>query len=79
MAREGRSLTRAELEQLQSLKTGASLRGRGAWLYRRRRQPPEQRESVRQYAQCLGRAFQVQDDILDVTSTDEELGKPHRL
>ena len=31
---------------------------------------------MRQYAQCLGRAFQVQDDILDVTSTDEELGKP---
>ena len=25
--------------------------------------------------QALGRAFQVQDDILDVTSTDEELGK----
>ena len=30
---------------------------------------------MRDYAQALGRAFQVQDDILDVTSTDEELGK----
>ncbi len=29
-----------------------------------------------QYASALGRAFQIVDDILDVTSTFEELGKP---
>lgn len=28
------------------------------------------------YAECLGLAFQIVDDILDVTSTTEELGKP---
>ena len=28
------------------------------------------------YAESIGLAFQVQDDILDVTSTTEELGKP---
>ena len=28
------------------------------------------------YGECLGIAFQIQDDILDCTSTDEELGKP---
>ena len=34
-----------------------------------------QRCAVREYARCIGRAFQIQDDILDVTSTDQELGK----
>lgn len=28
------------------------------------------------YGECIGMAFQIQDDILDCTSTDEELGKP---
>ena len=36
----------------------------------------EQRGQVRSYAQALGRAFQVRDDMLDVTSSEEELGKP---
>jgi geranylgeranyl diphosphate synthase type II len=29
-----------------------------------------------EYAQSLGRAFQIVDDILDVTGSFEELGKP---
>jgi geranylgeranyl diphosphate synthase, type II len=29
-----------------------------------------------EYAHCLGLAFQIIDDILDVTSTQEVLGKP---
>ena len=28
------------------------------------------------YADCIGAAFQMVDDVLDVTSTEEELGKP---
>lgn len=32
--------------------------------------------AVRQYARALGLAFQIQDDILDATSTTEDLGKP---
>ena len=33
-------------------------------------------KSASEYGECIGIAFQIQDDILDVTSTDEELGKP---
>ena len=75
MAGEGRSLTRGELEQLQSLKTGALISAAAELGCIAAGGTPEQREKVRAYAQALGRAFQIQDDILDVTSTDEELGK----
>ncbi|MDQ6672406.1 MAG: polyprenyl synthetase family protein [Chloroflexota bacterium] len=33
-------------------------------------------DGLREYGECLGLAFQVVDDILDFTSTAEELGKP---
>lgn len=75
MAGEGRSMTRGELEQLQSLKTGALISAAAELGCIAAGGSEEQRRRVRDYAQALGRAFQVQDDILDVTSTDEELGK----
>lgn len=37
---------------------------------------PEQIEAANSYAQKIGLAFQITDDILDVVSTTEELGKP---
>lgn len=36
----------------------------------------EQLETVEKMAAAIGLAFQIQDDILDVTSTPEQLGKP---
>ncbi len=33
-------------------------------------------KAASQYGECIGIAFQIQDDILDVISSDEELGKP---
>lgn len=36
----------------------------------------EQIEAASLYGESIGLAFQIQDDILDCTSTDEELGKP---
>ena len=32
-------------------------------------------ETLERYGRLLGRAFQIADDVLDVTSTPEELGK----
>ena len=36
----------------------------------------EQIQAAEHYAQALGLAFQIRDDMLDVISTSEELGKP---
>lgn len=33
-------------------------------------------KAASEYGECIGIAFQIQDDILDVISSDEELGKP---
>ena len=75
MAGEGRALTRGELEQLQQLKTGALISAAAELGCIAAGGTEEQRCAVREYARCIGRAFQIQDDILDVTSTDQELGK----
>jgi geranylgeranyl pyrophosphate synthase len=42
----------------------------------RRSVPPEALGAAEEYAENLGLAFQIQDDILDVTATTEVLGKP---
>lgn len=76
MAGEGRALTREELEQLQSLKTGALISAAAQLGCIAAGGTQEQQEKVCRYAQALGRAFQVRDDMLDVISSDQELGKP---
>lgn len=73
---ENRVLSREEIEQLQRLKTGALI-GCAAHLGCIAAQAdPELTLAVEQYAQRLGLAFQVRDDILDVTATTQVLGKP---
>ena len=76
MAGEGRALIREELEQLQSLKTGALIAAAAELGCIAAGGSQAQREQVRRYAQALGRAFQVRDDMLDVIGDDQELGKP---
>lgn len=75
MAGEGRALTRGELEQLQQLKTGALISAAAELGCIAAGGTEEQRCAVREYARCIGRAFQIQDDILDVIGDSKELGK----
>jgi octaprenyl-diphosphate synthase len=37
---------------------------------------PEQEQSLAQYGRDLGMAFQIQDDVLDLTASEDILGKP---
>ena len=76
MEGEKRPLSLDELKLMQSLKTGALIRAAAELGCIIAGGSDAQRQAVREYAQCIGRAFQVRDDMLDVTSTDEVLGKP---
>lgn len=65
------------LTQLHQLKTGALLTGcvKSAISMADSVSPKDQ-SALLQYATNIGLAFQVQDDILDVTASSETLGKP---
>ena len=76
MEGEKRPLSLEELKLMQALKTGALISAAAELGCILAGGTEQQRQAVRTYAQCIGRAFQVRDDMLDVTSTDEVLGKP---
>ena len=64
------------LAYLHSLKTGALLKAACLMGVYCAGGTPAQLAAAEKYAAHLGIAFQIQDDILDVISTTEELGKP---
>lgn len=75
MEGEKRQLNLAELENIHINKTGALLRfsiESGAVLCNATK---EEREALVKYAHHIGLAFQIQDDILDIEGTSEQLGK----
>ena len=72
----GKPLTLENVETLYHLKTGA-LFASGVELGIQAASNPSQdwAHSLRQYTQCLGLAFQIQDDILDIEGDVATLGK----
>lgn len=72
---EGRALTLAELEVLHGKKTGALFVASVGGGARLGGGTAEQIAALREYARKLGLAFQVADDLLDVESTAEQIGK----
>ena len=72
----GKQLAIGQLEQMHRLKTGALLRA-SVMLGALSAKIPSSEESraLEDYAKATGLAFQVVDDILDVTADQKELGK----
>jgi geranylgeranyl diphosphate synthase type II len=64
------------LQTMDSLKTGALIRCSALLGVISAKGSENQREAAVTYADNLGHAFQIVDDILDVTGDEKELGKP---
>ena len=77
LASVGKRLTLEQLEHMHQLKTGALIRA-SVLLGAMCKQDLCQQEinMLSDYALCIGLSFQIQDDILDVISDTETLGKP---
>jgi geranylgeranyl diphosphate synthase type II len=76
LASTGRQLSADELNYMHNHKTGALIEASvvmGALATDNATE--EQVEALRQFARNIGLAFQIQDDILDVESSTEQLGK----
>ena len=73
---ENKAITAEELKHLHALKTGAIIRAAGKIGAVIAGAEQEKMDALDAFCLNLGIAFQIQDDILDVTGTEETLGKP---
>lgn len=75
LASENRQIALAELELLHRLKTGALIEASVKLGAIAANASDTEQQNLALYAQAIGLAFQVQDDILDVEGDAQELGK----
>jgi geranylgeranyl pyrophosphate synthase len=75
IAAEGQSLAPVELAQVHARKTGALIEASVVAGAICANATDAQQASLSTFAQRIGLAFQVMDDVLDVTATSQELGK----
>ncbi|MGI2259825.1 (2E,6E)-farnesyl diphosphate synthase [Shewanella sp. GXUN23E] len=76
LASEGKRIDLPTLTRLHNKKTGALIRCAVELALICADANDADRKALLTYADAIGLAFQVQDDILDITATTEELGKP---
>ena len=76
MVGEHKLLSEDELNDINSRKTGSLLTAACRMGVAAAGGNKAMLEAAAQYGACVGAAFQIRDDILDVISTSEELGKP---
>jgi len=76
MSFEGKTLTEEQLTELQSRKTGSLLAAACAMGAAAAGAGERQTDAALKYGSAIGAAFQMIDDILDVTGNQEEFGKP---
>ena len=76
LASTGKQLSADELDYMHNHKTGALIEASVVMGALATNQATDtQIEALKQYARAIGLAFQIQDDILDVESSTEQLGK----
>lgn len=76
MVGEHKLLSEDELNNINSRKTGSLLTAACRMGVAAAGGNEAMLDAAAQYGACVGAAFQIRDDILDVISTSEELGKP---
>ena len=75
MTGEGKALTAEELNEINTRKTGALLAAACQLGAAAAGEGESKLAAAAHFGAALGMAFQIRDDMLDVLSTDEELGK----